>query len=235
MSTDKFDNEITRLYQQRKQQFIAPQIKLQHEPNNNKYSPFKLLVLLLSGGLASFGIMAVISHLSTNQTNTTAPVINQHTIEFIELTSNKVTEKTLPAIKPLPPKPAVNTPVTPLILPAQVNTKKHDIIPKKLKVDLIQVVSVPELTEPKLVISPIYKILPEYSIDARTNKQTGEVKLSYQIDSSGRVNNVKIVASSVDRNLQRATKKALAQWLYKPNARLLQEHEIIFKFSIATD
>lgn len=235
MSTDKFDNEIAQLYQQRKHQVVAPQIKLQQEPIYHKYSPLKLLTFFLAGGMASFGIMAVISHLSTNQNKIIVPVMNSQAIELIELTPNKVTEKTLVIIKPLPAMPEVNTPVTPLILPDHVITNTHTIKPVELKVNLIQVVTVPQLTEPTLVNEPIYKVLPEYSVDARNNNQAGEVKLNYQIDSFGKVNNIKIVSSSVDRNLQRTTKKALSQWLYKPNAQLSGEHEIIFKFTMTKD
>lgn len=235
MSKDKFDNEIAQLYQQRKQQFVAPTIKLQQEPNYHKYSPIKLLTLFLAGGMASFGIMAVISHLSTNQNKVITPVINRQVIELIEITPNKTSEQTLPKIKPLPPKPEVKPPITPSMLPTQVNAHNQSIKPAELTVNLMQVVIVPQLTEPKLINEAIYKVLPEYPVNTRTNKQSGEVKLSYQIDSLGRVINIKVVTSSVGRDLQRTSKKALSQWLYKPNVQLSGDHEVIFKFTMTTD
>ena len=231
MSRDNFDKEVAQLYQQRKQQIVAPEIKLQQEPSIHKYSPLKLLILFLAGGMASFGIMAIISHLSTNQSKTIDPKINSQTIKLIELTPNKPTEKTIATSKPLPPLPIVNSPETPLILPVQAKANNHVIKPAKISVALMQVVTVPQLTEPKLVIEPIYKVLPEYPLDARINNQTGEIKLSYQIDSTGKVSHINIVSSSVEKVLQRSAKKALAKWQYKPNTQLSGPHEIIFKFT----
>lgn len=235
MSIDKFDNEISQLFQQRKQQIVPPKIKLQQEPSRHKYSPLKLLSLFLAGGMASFGIMAIISHLSTSQIKAIAPAINNQAIKFIELTPNKPTEKTLATSKPLPPLPPlpiVTAPVTPRIMPVQAQNNNHVIKSAKLAVALIQIVTVPQLTEPKLVIEPIYKVLPEYPLHARINNQSGEVKLSYQIDTTGKVSHINIVSSSVENGLQRSAKKALAKWQYKPNAQLLGRHEIIFKFTV---
>ena len=231
MSRDNLDKEIAQLYQQRKQRVVAPKIKLQQQPDHHKYSPLKLLTLFLAGGMASFGIMAIMSHLSSSQTKAIDPKINSQAIKLIELTPNKPTEKTIATSKPLPPMPLVNSPVTQRILPVQTKANNHAIEPAKLAVELIQVITLPQLTEPKFVIEPIYKVLPEYSLDARKSNQTGEVKLSYQIDATGRVSNINIVSSSVDRGLQRSAKKALAKWQYKPDKQLSGKHEIIFKFS----
>ncbi|KGJ97348.1 energy transducer TonB [Colwellia psychrerythraea] len=231
MSTDKFDNEIAQLYQQRKQQIVVPKMKLQQEPSRHKYSPLNLLTLFLAGGMASFGIMAIVSHLSTSQIKAIDPAINSQAIKFIELAPNKPTEKTLATSKPLPPLPIVTSPETPRIIPVQTKTNNHVIKPAKLAVALIQLVTVPQLNEPKLIIKPIYKVLPEYPLDARINNQTGEVKLSYQIDTTGKVSHINIISSSVEKGLQRSAKKALAKWQYKPNAQLLGPHEIIFKFT----
>jgi len=235
MSRDNFDNEIAQLYQQRKHKLVAPQIKLKEQSYQNKYSPLKLLTLFLAGGMASFGIMAVISHLSTNKTTTISPVINSQAVELIEPVTSNPTDKTLVKIIPLPEKPQINVPLSPALQPTQGKPQNHDMQVPELTVNLIKVLTLPQLTEPKLVIEPIYKVLPKYSLSARNSNQVGEVKLSYHVDSAGKVKNINIVSSSVNRDIQRSTKKALSQWLYTPNEALSGNHEVVFVFSIAKD
>jgi TonB family protein len=98
---------------------------------------------------------------------------------------------------------------------------------------LVSVVVLPELSQPEMAIEPTHKVLPEYSLSARQANQTGEITLSYHIDTNGNIENITIVATNVSRALQRSAKKALAQWRYPPNKQLSGQHQVVFKFALA--
>lgn len=235
MSGDNFDKEIADLYQQRKDQLIVPKLDVQQEVIKNSYSPFKLLSIFLVGGMASFGIMAIISHLSSplkkiNEMNRSA-----YSTDLI-IISPKVTDKTpIVPLTPLPPKPEYKAPiVNPNIAPEKHPTNTN-LNPDFQVIGPVTVVSLPQITEPIMAIAPTYKVLPKFSHHPTKSNQVGEVKLSYHIDINGNVNNIKIVSSNVNRDLQRSAKKALSQWRYKPNEKIKNEQLVQFIFTPAKE
>ena len=66
MKHEDSDKEIASLYQQRKQQIEVPEINLSLLQKKKKplYTIVQLLAILFFGSVASFGILAVISHFS---------------------------------------------------------------------------------------------------------------------------------------------------------------------------
>ncbi len=236
MTGKDFEKEIAELYQQRKAQTVAPNIDLQQRPSSSKYSPTRLLSLFLVGGIASFGVMAIISHLSNPSNEQVIVKVIDHSIDLIELTPKQQNDEQVLPAKPLPPKPESKLPTTQQILQAS-TVKNEDQEPANLVTidSLVSVVSLPQLSEPQIVIEPSHKVLPKYSLSARQAKQTGEIVLSYQIDSTGGIKNIAIVSSNVTKELQRSAKKALAKWKYTPNAQLNGDHQVVFKFSLASN
>ena len=233
MSRDNFDEEIASLYQQRKQQVVAPKIILAQESSQTKYAPLKLLTIFFAGSMASFGIMAIISHFATLPENLTIASTSPQPIKLIELVPNQLDEKKVLPAQTLPPRPESVPPIIQKTLQPELASRSDQLKPHIVTTGPVSVMTLPSLSEPLIVIEPIYKVLPQYSVNARKELKSGEIKLNYQIDSAGKIKNISIITSSVDRDLQRSAKKALSQWQYKPNELQLGiNYQVIFKFSI---
>ena len=260
MSTDNFDKEINQLYQQRKKQLVAPEIDVSSSicdtsgvtsgvsadvipnavPNvstHNKQQPatrqnslLRMMAIFIAGGAVSFGIMAVISHLINNPVKHNDLTSTGHQIEITKVVPEKVVQKIIPVKQALPPKP-INTPSKPEQgLSIEQHNENTTINELNLNVDTVQVVTLPELNEPALSVSPTFKVMPKYSINASQVTQPGKIKLRYQIDVNGKVNNISIVESSVNRDLQKSAKLALSKWQYKPGQAYKDKYEIVFEF-----
>ncbi len=234
MTGSNFDKDITELYQQRKAQVIAPSVVFPKDSLFIKYRPAKLLSLVLAGGIASFGVMAIISHLARPNNNVVTVTTLPQQVELIKITPAKPDENPPVAVKPLPPKPYSKVPNTHQTIQTQVMAIDDNPVPNSVNLNsLVSVVVLPELSQPEMAIEPTHKVLPEYSLSARQANQTGEITLRYHIDSTGNIENISVVTSNVSRALQRSAKKALAQWRYTPNKELSGEHQVVFKFALA--
>ncbi len=236
MTDSNFDKDITELYQQRKAQVIAPKVVFPKAALATKYSPAKLLSLLLAGGIASFGVMAIISHLASPTNNPARVQVLQQNIELTSIVPEQPEGKPTIPVTPLPPKPQSKVPNHRQALKTQAMTADNNVITDLVDLNsLVSVVFLPELSQPEIVIEPTHKVLPKYSLSARQAKQTGEITLRYQIDTAGNTQNITVVATNVSRELQRSAKKALAQWRYSPNKHLSGEHQVVFKFAFAEE
>lgn len=229
MNSDKFDKELSTLYQQRKSQVIEPKIDFEPQPKRAKYSPFKLLSIFLLGGTASFGIMAIISHLTPPPSKTIATHQNYAT-ELLPAVTIKQEKPSIKTIKPLPPKPEIQSPSIPRPATATLEEK-----PLTLDVALatevkVEVMSLPTMTQPLKVLKPTYKVMPKYKVN---DAQAGLVDLSYHIAKNGSITDIKIINSNVNRALQRSAKRALAKWQYQDNLSQTQEQQVRFKFLAA--
>ncbi|MBU2869190.1 hypothetical protein [Colwellia sp. E2M01] len=136
--------------------------------------------------MASFGIMAIVSHFSTASSETKqTPTIN-HTltsIEFLPLLPDEIEALPTP---PLPPKPEVVSPVTTqTVQPAQ-NTSSSIIQLDVHNSVAVIAISIPTLSEPQKTLDLTYKVLPKYTYDINKALQYGEIQLSYQRDLTGK-------------------------------------------------
>lgn len=233
MKNDNFDREIASLYQQRKQQIEAPEINFAESKATKKtrYSVLQMLSILFFGGAASFGILAVISHFSVKP-----PIEPMFTsvgkLNIVELEKEEVISRDDVVIVQAP-----LIPIKPHVAPVQPQHEKALEIKKvdndlaiSLPTGVVNVGAYPTLKQPELSLVPIYQEQPKYSDKAIRARQSGTVKLAYNISSQGKVTDITIVESNVNRQLNNSAKRALSKWLYKPNEFNEEGYEIIFDF-----
>ncbi|WP_068546307.1 energy transducer TonB [Thalassotalea crassostreae] len=64
---------------------------------------------------------------------------------------------------------------------------------------------------------PIVRVQPNYPEEAYNDGITGVVILRYSITTTGKVEDVQVVESSPKQIFDKAAKKALSKWRYKPS------------------
>ena len=234
MSHDDFDDEMSKLYQQRKAQTIVPNISLDKPAKRRKLSPLSIFAIFSSAGIASFGIIAVISHFSSSPVKKATFNNIKHNVVMADATLKTTDEsdQSINIVQPIPPKPLVNKAEKSPILLAEKEAIHEYIEPNAMAAPMIKIVTLPQLKEPELAIQPIYKILPQYPANSLKDMQSGEIQLRYQILQDGTVSNINIVKSSVNKLLQQSAKKALAKWQYAPSDNFKENYEIIFEFTM---
>lgn len=236
MSEDNIDNELARLYQQRKANVEAPQIDLASRQVKPQPASKIARVLMLScfGGVASFGVFALMTHfIKPTKTTHQVSITPHHDVVTVEIEHTDLDENTI-AVPSLPPKPA--KPLPPEIEARPINLPESNDQPVgpnvELNVQRHYVVNVPQLKEPtNYNVQPTIKVMPSYRIVDPNKFSPGAVKLSYTIDGQGHVNDIKIVESTVSRELRVSARKALKKWRYAKSAASPNVHHVIFEFS----
>ena len=235
---ETLDQEISALYQQRKNQLVAPDIDFNgiRPVVANKQSLVAIVGMLLTGGLISFGIMAIVSHFANKQQLLT-PRVNTE-VSYIELVPDNVTEKStiaIPLLPVMPPKPVSELPE--IKAPLTIEHNEQSVIASEFKwlVNVAPVVVLPHLIDAELLPLPSYKVLPEYSTNAIKTKQSGAVTLSYSINKAGKVTNINVIEANVSRELQKSAKQALAKWQYKPLVSNLGQQQVVFEFKLTKE
>lgn len=234
MSADKFDNELSSLYQQRKSKIQAPELDLTSVTTTVKSqrSPWQMLGLLLTGGVASFGIMAVITHFAKPPVHGSSDQYKQHSVRVVEAVA--APEALLPAttaplpVKPtsLPPKHSTKTRVSDDALAlAQVKLSVDNLLNPELKI--------PKVKQAAITIVPTHRVMPEYPKSALYAGKSGTVKLQYRISAEGKVININALTQQGDRLFERSAKQALSQWRYPETSSSDQILEIEFEFNLA--
>ena len=231
MNDEHFDKELSKLYQQRKAQFDAPEVNLSKRPVGKNYSFTKLVSIFTLGGVASFSILAIVTHFAKRPENSNQVVGEIHQIELAENKTEKKDEKLTINTTTLPPKPAspASLPELNIIIPEKNKTHTSDI--EKITLKTKQVVRIPSLKDPEFIVKPIYKVMPKFPNKSLKDRESGAIKLGYEIDTTGKVHNIKIIESDVNRELQRSAINALAKWRYESVISQHREHEIIFEFN----
>ncbi|GHG02370.1 energy transducer TonB [Thalassotalea marina] len=227
----KFDKDIAELYQQRQDNIDAPKIMFKETRIVRKYSLVKSLSILLMGGVASFAIFAIITHLAKSPNHKIVEAAFKHQVVIIpEIAAEALDEPTI-VKSSLPKEPEVNNPDMdrPLTRP--------EVIPKpraetQLNLKLENPVLLPSMTKPEYHVEPTYKILPDYPEALIKMHKTGQVTLRYEIDENGRVKNISVVENQGDKRFRRASQSALAKWVYPPQADIERVYEVVFEFKI---
>ena len=235
MSANKFDDELSSLYQQRKTQikppvFAAASITKSTTPQR---SPWHILALLLTGGVASFGIMAVVTHFATPTVHEKRAQYNQHSVRVVELTEIVTPETVLlPVSAPLPPKPESLPPKS--SANSNVSQAGLALVEAKVSVNkaLSHVVKVPKIRRASIAITPTHRVMPQYPQSALYAQKSGTIKLQYRISTEGKVIDIIGLNSQGNRILERSAKQALAQWRYPATSGSDEFLEIEFEFNL---
>jgi TonB family protein len=231
MNEDQFDKEISKLYQQRKSQLVAPKVMLPEPSIKTRYSGFKILSIFTLGGIASFGIMAIVSHFANNPQTFKPATSVSHPVDVTDIPIETITDTVIVLQPVLPAKPEVPSVPTKkdLLVPLTNQTPVNNI--DNFALNRVKIINLPQLKSPKISITPIYKVLPKYSDKAVSNTRSGAIKLRYEIDGLGNVQNIDVVSNEASRDLARSAKKALAKWKYNPDDVDQRYYEVIFEFN----
>lgn len=226
MNQDKFDQELSELYQQRKAEVIAPSIKLEQPKKKTRPWSNRLTILSIASA-SSFAVMALIANLVPKQAIVAAETQPQNVevlITDLGLKDEESADIKLPSEESLPKfeKPAHPAKVTvekwqpekPVI-----SAEKHDLSLENKQ----SIVTVPE---PQ--IAPSYKVMPD---TRKFAGEIGEITLSYQISAKGEVINIEIEASNLSRQGQRVVKRAFKKWRFDQVVQSDQRHTIKFNFT----
>jgi len=233
--SDNFDQDIDALYVQRKHKIKSPDITFKEKSLKKTYSFRGILSLILLGGVASFGILAVINHLakpSNKDQQKNKSYLTQVDIIHIEKANNaeqlihvkthnppenlnkKLTEQpirnfdidTVYQIKPMPAK---------AISLSSSNVQAIRILTNKLEYNVSQ---------------PTFRVMPKLSRNI-TSQETGRIRLTYTLAIDGKVQNINIIESSLNRQLERSAIESLSQWRYMPKSSNGELLHIEFQFN----
>jgi len=233
MSTDKFDHELSGLYQQRKQQTLVPIFNLTNAFKPPR-SPWHVLALLLTGGMVSFGIMAVITHFAKPPVHGIGEQYKQHSVRVVVVAEvTKEVSVLLPETPKLPPKPEITAPKQ--SANSSVSREALSLAQPALSMTkaLKNSLKVPAINQPSIDILPIHRVMPEYPKSALYARKSGTVKLQYRISDEGKVVDIVGVNKQGNRVLERSARQALAQWRYPLASGSDKLLEIEFEFDLA--
>ncbi|XPF93308.1 TonB family protein [Colwellia sp. RE-S-Sl-9] len=237
--SDKFDKDIDALYLQRKNNIQAPDITFEGAVADNspkkRYRMKEVVSILMLGGVASFGIFAVINHLAQLPENTQQPP--NESITLVEVIDIDKFDKANQPINLTPPKEQKKVRQTLAEQPTrnfEINTGIQ-VKPKPAKAISINslnveaIALVPNKLQPHRV-HPTFKVMPDLSRHS-ASRQSGRVKLTYTLSDEGTVENIAVVESNVNRDLERSAQEALSQWRYAPKSSLGKALQVEFQFN----
>ncbi|WDE12052.1 energy transducer TonB [Thalassomonas haliotis] len=230
-----FEQEIHALYRQRKNQLQPPEIKLSGQGLSRRYylAWMRPLMLLLSGGVISFGLMALVSHFAGHQLQTQVlPESEQSIIQLAPEPEPEEQQAVIAVAAPLPPKIVPQPPEVSPALAAERHQQVDNSGEFNWQVNIGQETALPELERPGMILTPTYKVMPAYSLKARKKGQQGEVKLGYKINQAGQVTDIVVIDASVDRELQKLSRQALAKWRYQAGSDAGRQHQVVFEFKL---
>ncbi|RHW75724.1 TonB family protein [Colwellia sp. RSH04] len=229
MTNDKFDRELNSLYQQRQSQITPPNVCVSEKSSAPKRTPLQFIAVFVAGGFASFAIMAFISHLSSAPEPDMAIPLTHVEIDINDVVDDDEDQTVIVIKQPLP-KPPTST--QPLAQESMIPSPVAPITPLLAEDIVISPATdtrLPTINLSAFKIEPVLKVMPKYPRNV-TLKKVSSIQLRYTITTDGAVKDIVVVKSDVANTLEKATKKALLQWRYKPHATYPIQNEIIFEF-----
>ncbi|MGJ8694102.1 MAG: energy transducer TonB [Thalassotalea sp.] len=243
MSANKDDELLSQLYQQRKSTIVVPKITLEDNlsaavntaPPIKNQSPAaiwaRVLIALIGGSFASFGVLALITYLAQSPEVAVAPIVKVKSTTDLELKQDDTSELATQAVasalakiaRQLPKKGQV--PAREQLVIQSINIE----LPKTSHQQLAQQF-IMQIKQPQLDVKLVHQVLPKFPDAAIIAGLSGYVKLAYQIKDNGEVVDIKVVDSSAHRDIEKAAISALAQWQYLMQGNGAQAAEIIFEF-----
>jgi TonB family protein len=228
MNNDDFNDELERLYRQRRKSVTAPQITVtKNIAKTSTVRKFSSIILLAVG--SSFGVLAIVSHLATPSTpEQMARNANQQFIEIEPVVSStedvaaNLTPK-LREIKEIPPVPKSNAPATANIIAIDTTTIASPELSDSLDINVVL------QDDARRVLR---KVMPEYSTPLQSTSEVATVVLTYQVRSDGTIANIAVEQSNATQALNVEAKRALSNWLYEKSAdsQLTNTKKVVFEF-----
>jgi TonB family protein len=232
---DQFDKDIDALYSQRKNTIQAPEIIFPVKRVKPKMRMKEVFSILALGGVASFGIFAVINHFAylpdqaIEQNGTAMIFVDSIELERFDEDNQAINMKQ--ANKPVNEKQTLEQqPERNFELSADIQVKPQPA--KAITLDsskVSKIAFIPNALEHE-VLQPTFKIMPSINRVLSSNFN-GRVKLAYNITKEGKVENIKIIQSNVPRDLEKSAKRALSQWRYPQQEAKDKELQVEFKFN----
>ena len=231
MNDEQFDKELSELYQQRKAEIVAPKINLIEPTKRKNYSLAKLFSIFTVGGIASFGILAIITNLAKKPAGSNIVITPKHQVSLADQKARETDDTVMIEKVTLPPKPEPPTllPELDVLIPEKNNARVNVI--ENITLNTKQIISVPHLKDPEFLLKPVFKVMPKFPSKSLKEQESGFIRLRYEIDTSGKVINIEIIEREVSRELQRSAINALAKWRYQEATEQKINHEIIFEFN----
>jgi len=231
MSDKNFDKDISLLYQQRKQEIKAPEVNLSKvKPVKTKrYNALQIIGIFFFGGAASFGILAFMNHLIEQKVieAESAPKMQIRLVELTEPSENIVIIK-----------PALGGVKKPSIIP--LHREQHELLDKQtiatnlavgFPFDDVNNMPSESSVQPTLSLVPLYqelatsstnhelqaivRVKPKYPMWAERDNIEGWVQLAFDVNETGKVENVSVIDSEPKRIFNKAARKALLKWKYQ--------------------
>jgi len=234
-SNDNVDKDIEALYVQRKKSIKAPNISFSETEQPKNYRVKSIFSILMLGTVASFGILAVITHFA--DLSNTQPEKNAASITFVDMIevesfdednqtinipSSPKEQKDKHLLAKLPTRgfePNTQIEVRPQAAKAiTLENAKVNIMPLVIDISADN------------IIQPTFKVMPKVTRN-KTTYQSGSVTLTYKISKEGKVKNIKVMQSDVHRDLEKSAKKALTQWRYAQHSNADKELQVEFQFN----
>ena len=190
----------------------------------------RFLVSCLFAPVVTFGLLLFMAGLINGKTQDYAAKLDNPSFDLVVNAKDESFESR-ERRKPEPPEPQQEQSVEPVAVVQ--NTLSNPDISMDLDIpslDLSSSVSSMSISMPgiesmdlpaagntgEMMAMPLYRVQPRYPTKALRSNKEGYVVLSFDINESGRVINIKVLEAEPKRLFDREAKRALKKWKYKP-------------------
>jgi protein TonB len=201
----------------------------------------RFLVALLSAPIITCGLLLFMAGLINQKINLQK---EQHDNPYFDLVLANKDEsyESRTRKKPIPPEPKQQDSVeVTKVQQTKANSPDMSITLELPSLDLSSNVSamaiampgIESMQQPQIALAgetmamPLYRVEPKYPRKALRLGKQGHVLLSFDINQTGRVINIKVLEAKPLRMFERSAKRALKKWKYKPmlvNGKAVSQH-----------
>lgn len=201
----------------------------------------RFLVALLGAPVITCALLLFMAGLINQKTNLQKEQYENPYFDLILVSKDESYESRMRQ-KPIPPEPETqqNVEVT-KVQQTKASNPDMSIVLELPSLDLSSNVSamaismpgIESMKQPQIALTgetmatPLYRVEPKYPRKALRLGKQGHVLLSFDINQTGRVVNIKILETKPPHMFERSAKRALKKWKYKPmlvNGQAVSQH-----------